>query len=88
MRIIPSSYFFAIIMRSARLAVGTVGALIVSAACMPAATAQSYPTQPVKIMVQQGPGGSLDIALRILGESLSPILGQPVLVMKSRAPAD
>jgi|SRR5215203_1189722 tripartite-type tricarboxylate transporter receptor subunit TctC len=81
MRIIPSSYFFAIIMRSARLAVGTVGALIVSAACMPAATAQSYPTQPVKIMVQQGPGGSLDIALRILGESLSPILGQPVLVM-------
>ena len=28
MRIIPSSYFFAIIMRSARLAVGTVGALM------------------------------------------------------------
>ena len=43
--------------------------------------AQIYPSQPVKIMVQQGPGGSLDIALRILGEQLSPILGQQVVVL-------
>ena len=58
-----------------------VCALALLATSAPAAQAQNYPTQPVKIMVQQGPGGSLDIALRILAEHLSPILGQQVVVL-------
>jgi tripartite-type tricarboxylate transporter receptor subunit TctC len=78
---ITTSAFVASVVRSARLVIATIGALILSVACMPAARAQNYPAQPVKIIVQQGPGGSLDIALRILGESLSPILGQQVVVM-------
>ncbi len=57
-------------------------ALGVLFACnLPPAEAQNYPTQPVKVMVQQGPGGSLDIALRMLSEHLSPILGQQVVVI-------
>jgi tripartite-type tricarboxylate transporter receptor subunit TctC len=43
--------------------------------------AQSYPTQPVKVMVQQGAGGSIDVIARILAEHLSPALGQPVVVL-------
>src|SRR5262245_60006840 len=58
-----------------------LGLLIACAAGTRAAQAQSYPTQPVKIMVQQGPGGSLDIALRFLAEQLSPVLGQQVVVL-------
>ena len=47
----------------------------------PPVKAQTYPTQPIRILVQQGAGGSLDIALRLLGEQLSPILGQQIVVM-------
>jgi len=47
----------------------------------PQAQAQGYPNQPIKVMVQQGAGGSLDIAMRILAEHLSPILGQQVIVV-------
>src|SRR5262245_61557799 len=65
-------------MRPVRALICALGLL---AAGTPTAHAQSYPTQPVKIMVQQGPGGSLDIALRLLAEQLSPLLGQPVVVL-------
>ena len=67
--------------RSARSVVCALGMMTAFMASMPAANAQGYPSQPVKIMVQQGAGGSLDIALRILAEHLSPILGQQVVVM-------
>ena len=67
-------------MRPVHAFVCALALLVASAAGVPA-KAQSYPTQPVKIMVQQGPGGSLDIALRILAEHLSPILGQQVVVL-------
>lgn len=45
------------------------------------AHAQSYPTQPVKVIVQQGPGGSIDVIARIVAEHLSPALGQPVVIL-------
>src|SRR5262245_66353946 len=68
-------------MRPVRAFLRALGLLVACAAGTPAAQAQSYPTQPVKIIVQQGPGGSLDIALRFLAEQLSPVLGQPVVVL-------
>jgi tripartite-type tricarboxylate transporter receptor subunit TctC len=44
------------------------------------ATAQDYPTRPIKIIVSFGPGGGADIVGRILGQSLSEKLGQPVVI--------
>jgi tripartite-type tricarboxylate transporter receptor subunit TctC len=68
-------------MRPVKSFICALAVLVACAAGTSAANAQSYPTQPVKILVQQGPGGSLDIALRILAEHLSPILGQQVVVL-------
>lgn len=42
--------------------------------------AENYPTRPVTIIVPFGPGGSADVAARILAEKLQKSLGQPFVV--------
>jgi len=44
-----------------------------------AACAQSYPSKPIRIVVP-GTGGGGDFAARLIGQGLSPVLGQPILV--------
>jgi len=45
-----------------------------------AAPAQTFPEQPVHIVVPFGPGGLADITMRALGERLAPLLGKPVVI--------
>jgi tripartite-type tricarboxylate transporter receptor subunit TctC len=44
------------------------------------AGAQGWPAKPVHIILQFPPGGSTDVVARILGQSMSQSLGQPVIV--------
>jgi tripartite-type tricarboxylate transporter receptor subunit TctC len=44
------------------------------------ARAQAYPTRPVRVIVGFAPGGSTDIVARVVGQSLSDQLGQPVVI--------
>ncbi len=44
------------------------------------AGAQTWPSRPIQIVVSSGAGGTADILARIIGEQLSPALGQPVVV--------
>src|SRR5256885_7012527 len=39
-----------------------------------------YPAKPVKVVVPFGPGSATDIVMRIVGEQMRPILGQPLLI--------
>src|SRR5262245_8239672 len=66
-----------------------------------AAHAQDWPSKPIHMVVSSGAGGTADILARMVGERLSPALGQPVVIenkpgagghlgaqMVARAPAD
>lgn len=44
------------------------------------AVAQDYPSRPINIVVPYEPGGTSDIAVRMIQPELGPILGQPVVV--------
>ncbi len=49
------------------------------AACT-AASAQTWPSRPITLVVPFPPGGSTDVTARILGEHMRQALGQPVLI--------
>ena len=49
-------------------------------ASSPIASAQTYPSRPVTMLVPLAPGGSTDTVARIVAEGMRPTLGQPVIV--------
>ena len=61
--------------------------LLLMACLAPPALAQTWPSRPVKLVLQFPPGGSTDSVARILAQSMSATLGQPVLV-ENRPGAD
>ena len=71
--------------RSLRLRVMAHGRLSLSAALLAlslitAATAQTYPSQPIKLIVPFAAGGPLDLVGRGLGDKLSASLKQPIII--------
>ncbi len=44
------------------------------------ASAQTYPTRPIKLLVSYPPGGASDLIARLIADPLSQRLGQPVVV--------
>jgi tripartite-type tricarboxylate transporter receptor subunit TctC len=59
--------------------IGVALALVAALACRPA-TAQTWPTKPVRIIVSLAAGGTPDIICRLLADRLSMALGQQVVV--------
>src|SRR4051812_40543892 len=45
-----------------------------------AATAQSFPTKPIRVVVPFPPGGGTDIVARTVTPKMAEILGQPFIV--------
>src|SRR4051812_15602775 len=44
------------------------------------AQAQTYPSRQITLIVPFPPGGSTDVAARIMAEKMRPVLGQPVII--------
>jgi tripartite-type tricarboxylate transporter receptor subunit TctC len=59
----------------------TLIAAALAACCLVAgADAQTYPSRPITLVVPFPPGGSTDVAARILAERMRPVLGQSVII--------
>ena len=61
----------------------TLSCIVLSlATCLAAtcASAQPYPTHPVKLIVPYPPGGNTDIVARVFSQKLAERLGQPVVI--------
>src|SRR6185503_11409245 len=46
----------------------------------PSVQAQPWPQKPVRVIVPFAPGGASDLMPRVVGEKLSPMWGQPVVI--------
>ncbi len=75
-------------MRSSKLfvVIGAVMALLDGATAAGADAAKGYPNRPVRLLVPNAPGSAVDTLSRIVGNKLSEVLGEQV-VMDNRAGA-
>ena len=59
--------------------IGCVFAVLASLV-LPAAAQAPWPTKPITFVVPFAPGGNTDTLARLIGQKLSPVLGQPIVV--------
>ncbi len=62
-----------------RWSVGCVLAVLASGS-LPAAAQAPWPAKPITYVVPFAPGGNTDTLARLIGQKLSPVLGQPIVV--------
>src|SRR5262245_66440243 len=67
-------------MISKRVLLAMVAAIGLGFVTAGAASAQVYPNRPIRIIVPFLAGGTVDIVARQIGQQLSALLGQPVVI--------
>jgi tripartite-type tricarboxylate transporter receptor subunit TctC len=66
--------------RFLQLITGAAAIPVTSQLGLTRAWAQAYPSRPIRLVAATGPGSAPDILARLIGQSLSERLGQPVVV--------
>jgi tripartite-type tricarboxylate transporter receptor subunit TctC len=66
--------------RYSRLAALCAVVMMASLAGTAGAVAQTYPSQPIKVVIGFGPGSAADILARLVGKQMEVSLGQPIVV--------
>lgn len=56
------------------------GASALATAFSPLASAQAYPTKPIKFVVGFAPGGATDVVGRLMAKKIGDALGQPIII--------
>lgn len=68
------------LMRLKTFLTGACMVAVLAALAMPAATAQTYPDRPIRLIAPFPPGGLADTLARLVGEQMAKSLGQPIVV--------
>jgi tripartite-type tricarboxylate transporter receptor subunit TctC len=68
-------------MRIRLLQLAAAGALLAGMLGEAAAQADGYPSKPIRIITHSAAGGAPDVMLRIVGDRLGALLGQPIVVL-------
>lgn len=63
-----------------RFAVAVLAGVVMASAASSARAADQYPNRPITIVVPFAAGGPTDILARLIGQAISPMLGQQVVV--------
>src|SRR5258708_15575704 len=58
----------------------SVAALLAACLPVPAASAEAYPSKPIRIIVPFGAGGIADFTARAVAQKMTASLGQPVVI--------
>jgi tripartite-type tricarboxylate transporter receptor subunit TctC len=66
--------------RTSKVAAFCAGVLIASLAGIAGVPAQTYPAQPIKVVIGFGAGSAADILARLVGKQMEMTLGQPIVV--------
>jgi tripartite-type tricarboxylate transporter receptor subunit TctC len=66
--------------RTVKIAVFCAGVAMASLASAPSVMGQSYPVQPIKVLIGFGPGSAADILARLVGKQMEVSLGQPIVI--------
>jgi tripartite-type tricarboxylate transporter receptor subunit TctC len=66
--------------RTLKIAALCAAVLVTSVAIAASAIAQTYPAQPIKVLIGFGPGSAADILARLVGKQMEVSLGQPIVV--------
>jgi hypothetical protein len=66
--------------RYLKLAALCAGVAMTAVASATSVMAQTYPTQPIKILIGFGPGSAADVLARLVSKQMEASLGQPIVV--------
>jgi tripartite-type tricarboxylate transporter receptor subunit TctC len=66
--------------RTLKMAALCAGVTMTSVAVTTPISAQTFPTQPIKVLIGFGPGSAADILARLVGKQMEASLGQPIVV--------
>jgi tripartite-type tricarboxylate transporter receptor subunit TctC len=66
--------------RYLKMAALCAGVTMISVAVTTSISAQTYPAQPIKVVIGFGPGSAADILARLVGKQMEASLGQPIVV--------
>jgi len=66
--------------RTLKMAALCAGVTMTSVAVTTPVSAQTFPTQPIKVLIGFGPGSAADILARLVGKQMEASLGQPIVV--------
>jgi tripartite-type tricarboxylate transporter receptor subunit TctC len=66
--------------RTLKMVALCAGVTMTSVAITTPISAQTYPTQPIKVLIGFGPGSAADILARLVGKQMEASLGQPIVV--------